>query len=218
MSGFEVFNNDGATVINSDQIHTLFDSIRTPGIGHTGDLDESTTFGNLNQLGFISPISNSRVDGYLHWIQFTTNGGWAFPGPGLFKPGTFRVIRTSRNKNPVSGYLDVFDSSGKLIWSAQSATTMPRVVGYVDIPSSYNLEANIFSISPGFNPFFLWDAVAGTVDIPEEAQSSFSGSLVRWTGSQLQFHWIRRNCMSFSALFSGRGNFRIPYARFQGYN
>jgi hypothetical protein len=57
------------------------------------------------------------------------------------------MIRTARNIGMQSGYLDVFDSSGSLIWSAASASSMPRVVGFFDVPANYDLQNNTLAIN-----------------------------------------------------------------------
>lgn len=216
MSGFEVFNNSGAVTINSDQKHTIFDSIYNPRPLNTGDYNLSTKFGNISELAYIN-AGDIRKDGFLYWIQFTGNNQWGFPGSDMFKPNSIRVIRTSRNKTPSSGYLDVFDASGNLIFSAASAATMPRIMGFLDVPGSYDLTNNIVSVTPGFNPFFLWNACHGAMDTDGVA-SGYSGNLMRWTGSQLQTTWISSKQRGFNEIFNGRGNLKIPYAKFQGYN
>lgn len=216
MSGFEVFNNAGVVQINSDQKHSIFDSIYTPGMLNTGDYNLATKFGNISELAYLNANSTKR-DGFLHWIQFTGNNQWGFPGSDLFKPGSIRVIRTSRSKGHTSGYCDVFDASGQLIWSAVSASTMPRIIGFLEVAGNYNLMDNIVSVTPGFNPFFLWESCCGEMST-DGVVSGYSGNLMRWTGSQLQTTWIVRNQRNFNEIFNGRGNLKIPYARFQGYN
>lgn len=217
MSGFEVLNNAGVVLINSDQKHTIFDSVYTPQpLIDVGAYSLSTPFGDVKALGNLRD-GDKRKDGFLTWIQFTGNNQWGYPGADMFSTNAIRIIRTSRNKALASGYLDVFDASGNLVWTAASAATMPRIMGFLDVPPSFNLEANVASVTPGFNPFFLWDACYGEWSDDGETQG-YSGNLMRWTGSQLQTYWIRRNQRSFSEIFNGRGNLKIPYAKFQGYN
>lgn len=216
MSGFEVLNNAGVVQINSDQKHTIFDSIYTPTMLNTGDYNLQTLFGNVSSLAYLRG-GQGKQDGFLYWIQFTANNAWGYPGANMFTPNQIRVIRTSRSKAHVSGYCDVFDSGGQLIWSAASAGTMPRVMGFLDVPANFALESQIASVTPGFNPFFLWNNCFGQWS-DDGVVNGYSGNLMRWTGSQLQTTWIRNNQKSFSEIFSGRGRLKIPYARFQGYN
>ncbi|UCR74489.1 hypothetical protein KL3_00024 [Klebsiella phage KL3] len=215
--GFEAYNQWGGLMISSEQSHTIFDHMYNMDVGYTGDWNYSTKFGNIQDLGYPARDDMYRRDGWIHWIQFTQPGGWAFPGSSLFKPGTARIIRTSRNIRPESGYLDVFDSSGTLIWSAKSASRMPRVTGTIAIDAGYDLENNIVSVNPGYNPFFLWDACCGGVS-GDGVVSGHSGALVRWTGSELQVTWSRRNQRDFKSIFNQAGQFVIPYAKFLGHN
>lgn len=216
MSGFEIYNESGAVMVNSDHKHTVIHSIYNPAVGGTGDYNLSTPFGNISQLGYLLE-GQGKQDGYLHWIQFLSNGAWGFPSSDMFLPGSIRVMRTTRNANHQSGYLDVFDASGQLIWSAASASTMPRITGFLEIPGGYPLESQVASVSPGYNPFFLWEACMGEMST-DGVVSGYSGNLMRWTGSELQTFWIRRNQRGFNDIFNGRGNMKIPLAKFIGYN
>lgn len=211
-----MFNNSGVTLINSDQKHTIFENIYTPEIIQPGAYNINTLFGNMSALGFVR-LDQVRKDGWLYWVQFTKNNGWGYPGNDMFLPGSIRIIRTSRNKAVQSGYLDVFDAGGNLIWSAQSASTMPQIKGFLEVAPSFPLESQIASVTPGFNPFFLWNSCFGELS-DDGLTLGYSGNLIRWTGTQLQTTWIRRNQKSFSELFTGRGSLKIPYAKFQGYN
>lgn len=214
--GFETYNQWGALVISSNHSHTMVDHMYNMDVGYTGDWNFQTKFGNVKDLGYPANDSMFRRDGYLHWIQFT-RPGWAFPGSSLFQPGTVRVMRTTRHNRPESGVLDVFDENGTLIWSAKSANRMPRVTGTIAIDSGYDLENNIFSINPGYNPFILWDALVGGVS-SDGVVSGHSGALVRWTGSEVQVTWSRKNQRDFRSIFSQAGQFVIPYAKFIGWN
>lgn len=215
MSGFEVFNNAGSVVINSDQTHTLFDTFDTPGIVDVGAYNQPTPFGNLRELGFTSH-GWQRYQDYLYWVQLNP-GAWCMPGANMFKPGTFRVIRTTRLKSIESGFLDVFDGNGNLIWSAKSAATMPRIMTYVDIPQNYDLNNATWSIAPGFSPFFLWNQCPGNLSDDGEVVG-YSGLCVRWDGSNIQFAYVSRYQRTYLDIFNGRGNFRLPLAKFIGHN
>ncbi|MGQ0422444.1 hypothetical protein ACT4US_31230, partial [Bacillus sp. HC-Mk] len=57
----------------------------------------------------------------------------------------------------------MLDSSGNIIWSAVSASKMPRVVGFFDVPANYDLQNNTFSITPGFNPWILVNNCPGNL-------------------------------------------------------
>ena len=153
----------------------------------------------------------------MHWVQFLFNGAWGFPGDNSFLPNSIRVIRTTRNASFPSGVLDVFDGSGQLIWSAVGAASMPRVTGFLEVAGNWPLEGNIASVAPGYNPFFLWESCLGEVS-DDGVVNGYSGNLMRWTGSELQTTWIRKNQRGFNDIFNGRGNLKIPMAKFLGWN
>jgi hypothetical protein len=82
------------------------------------------------EVRWVLPSSNSGMMGILRWLQLDTNK-YGLPGADLLEDNAGSMIRTSRNIGMQSGYLDVFDSAGNLIWSAASASKMPRVVGFL---------------------------------------------------------------------------------------
>lgn len=216
-AGFEAYNQWGGLIISSEQSHTIFDHMYNMDVGYTGDWNFSTKFGNFVDLGYPARTDLDRRDGFLHWIQFTQPGAWAFPGESLFKPNSARIIRTNRNIRPESGYLDVYDGSGTLIWSARSASRMPRVTGTIAIDSGYDLENNIVSVNPGYNPFILWEACIGSCST-DGIVSGHSGALIRWTGSEVQVTWSKLKQRGFNSIFSESRQMVIPYAKFMGHN
>ncbi|MGQ7173018.1 hypothetical protein ACUOCP_48345, partial [Escherichia sp. R-CC3] len=80
------------------------------------------------------------------WLQLGTNK-YGLPGADLLEDNAGSMIRTARNIGMQSGYLDILDSSGNIIWSAVSASKMPRVVGFFDVPANYDLQNNTFIIT-----------------------------------------------------------------------
>jgi hypothetical protein len=72
------------------------------------------------------------------------------------------MIRTTRNIGMQSGYLDVFDSAGNLIWSAASASKMPGLLVF-DVPANYDLQNNTFALNLSFNPWILVNNCPGNL-------------------------------------------------------
>lgn len=214
--GFEAYNHWGGLIISSEHQHTIYDHMYNIDVGYVGDWDHWTNFGNMSDLGSPSNDNMNRRDGYLQWIQFT-RPAWAFPSASLFMPNSVRVIRTTRHIRPESGYLDVHDPNGMLIWSAKSASRMPRVTGVLAVDHNFDLNSNIASVSPGYNPFFLWDACGGGINT-DGVVSGHSGALVRWTGAELQVTWSTKNQRNFNSIFNQTDQFVIPYAKFIGHN
>ncbi|MCP5581319.1 hypothetical protein NL290_27960, partial [Klebsiella pneumoniae] len=83
-----------------------------------------------------------------------------------------------------SGYLDVMNGNGDLIWSAKSASRVPRVRGFIDLPANSPVDSQIVSFSPGFNPWILMNMVPGNISDDGES-TGYSGLLIKWTGSEI---------------------------------
>lgn len=212
MSGFQVWNDAGVLTIDSDNRHTIFSSIAAPSLWDVGAAGASTPFGNLSELGWL-PEPNYPKENFLYWFRLNT-GAWCFPGAWMFKQGTFQIIATSRTQALTSGILDVYNASGSLIWSAVSAQQMPRTQQILRVTSAP--DNTVASTTPGFSPWVLMGACPGNYSLDEVAQG-YSGMVFRWTGSQLQYAWIRQNQPStFAATFGGRGGLNIPLAIFPG--
>ncbi|MCK7419793.1 hypothetical protein [Enterobacter asburiae] len=212
MSGFEVYNSAGKLLVDSQNRSTLFYDQRSLGaVTEKGFYRVDSPFGDGSTLGFTQ--QQFWNDGNLRWLQLDANK-YGLPGADLLEDNAGRMIRTTRNIGMQSGYLDVFDAGGNLIWSAVSASKMPRVVGFFDVPASYDLQNNTFTINPGFNPWILINNCPGNLS-DDGGATGYSGIALRWTGSQLQGRYISKNQRNWSQILQGRG-LRIPIAQFVG--
>lgn len=212
MSGFEVYNSAGKLLVDSQNRSTLFYDQRSLGaVTEKGFYRVDSPFGDGSTLGFTQ--QQFWNDGNLRWLQLDANK-YGLPGADLLEDNAGRMIRTTRNIGMQSGYLDVFDAGGNLIWSAASASKMPRVVGFFDVPASYDLQNNTFTINLGFNPWILINNCPGNLS-DDGGATSYSGIALRWTGSQLQGRYISKNQRNWSQILQGRG-LRIPIAQFVG--
>ncbi|MEO3322718.1 hypothetical protein ABHD20_08865 [Enterobacter cloacae] len=212
MSGFEVYNSAGKLLVDSQNRSTLFYDQRALGaVTDKGAYRVNSPFGDGSTLGFTQ--QSFWNDGRLRWLQLGTNK-YGFPGADMLEDNAGSMIRTARNIGIQSGYLDVFDSAGSLIWSAASASKMPRVVGLFDVPANYDLQNNTFSVSLSFNPWILVNNCPGNLS-DDGTVVGYSGVVLKWTGSQLQGRYISNNQRSWSQTFQGRG-LRIPIAQFVG--
>ncbi|MBY6289493.1 hypothetical protein K5X92_00665 [Enterobacter bugandensis] len=212
MSGFEVYNSAGKLLVDSQNRSTLFYDQRSLGaVTEKGFYRVDSPFGDGSTLGFTQ--HQFWNDGNLRWLQLDANK-YGLPGADLLEDNAGRMIRTTRNIGMQSGYLDVFDAGGNLIWSAASASKMPRVVGFFDVPASYDLQNNTFTINLGFNPWILINNCPGNLS-DDGGATGYSGIALRWTGSQLQGRYISKNQRNWSQILQGRG-LRIPIAQFVG--
>ena len=212
MSGFEVYNSAGKLLVDSQNRSTLFYDQRALGVvTDKGAYRVNSPFGDGSTLGFTQ--QSFWNDGRLRWLQLSTNK-YGFPGADMLEDNAGSMIRTARNIGLQSGYLDVFDSAGSLIWSAASASKMPRVVGFFDVPANYDLQNNTFSVSLSFNPWILVNNCPGNLS-DDGTVVGYSGVVLKWTGSQLQGRYISNNQRNWSQTFQGRG-LKIPIAQFVG--
>lgn len=212
MSGFEVYNSAGKLLVDSQKRSTLFYDQRSLGaVTEKGFYRVDSPFGDGSSLGFTQ--QQFWNDGNLRWLQLDANK-YGLPGADLLEDNAGRMIRTTRNIGMQSGYLDVFDAGGNLIWSAASASKMPRVVCFFDVPASYDLQNNTFTINLGFNPWILVNNCPGNLS-DDGGATGYSGIALKWTGSQLQGRYISKNQRNWSQTLQGRG-LRIPIAQFVG--
>ncbi|MDU4995220.1 MAG: hypothetical protein E6265_01385 [Enterobacteriaceae bacterium] len=212
MSGFEVYNGSGKLLVDSQNRSTLFYDLRLTGaVTDKGFYRVDSPFGDGSTLGHTQ--QQFWNDGSLRWLQLDANK-YGLPGANLLEDNAGRMIRTARNIGMQSGYLDVFDSSGSLIWSAASASSMPRVVGFFDVPANYDLQNNTLAINLTFNPWILINNCPGNITT-DGTVGGYSGIVLKWTGSQLQGRYISKNQRSWSQTIQGRG-LRIPIAQFVG--
>lgn len=139
--GFELFNNAGAVMVDSDNRTTLFSDIRNiTGLTDVGYYQVKNPFGGDYPFGFL-PNNSWPQPGYLYWYQLNP-GAFAMAGAWCFQNNSGRIIRTSRNVAIQSGYLDVLNASGQLVWSAKSAELAPRIRGFIDLPANSPVDSS----------------------------------------------------------------------------
>ncbi|MFT0706466.1 hypothetical protein ACDX35_22355 [Enterobacter hormaechei] len=212
MSGFEIYNSAGKLLVDSQNRSTIFRDQRTLGaLENKGYYLIDSPFGNGSTLGDLPQAF--RKDGTLRWLKLNANK-YGLLGADLIEENAGSMIRTARNIGMESGYLDVFDSSGNLIWSAASASKMPRVVGFYDVPANYDLQNNTFSVSLSYTPWILLNNCPGNLS-DDGTVVGYSGLMLKWTGSQLQGRYIAQNQRNWSQTLQSRG-LRIPLAQFVG--
>lgn len=212
MSGFAVWNQAGFQTINSDQRHTVLVNAYTPPLIDVGAVDGNTPFGRFVQLGWLHP-NYYPTPNNLYWFRLNA-GAWCFPGAWMFQPNTVQFCVTSRVQALNSGYLDVMDGGGNLIWSANSAANMPRILSLLDINGG--VDSAVQGMQPGFSPWILMGACPGNFSV-EEVSNGYSGLIFRWDGATLQTYWVRLNQNgTFANTFGDKGGLRIPLAYFNG--
>lgn len=213
MSGFQAWNSAGVLTIDGTTKPAMISSYNY--------------FGTMTDQGYYqidNPFVNAYSFGYLpqnfypnpsaRWIRL--NAGQAcFPGADQFMPSSGGMMVSSQNNGVSSGYLDVFDGGGSLIWSAASAASVPRILDFIDIPAGYDLQKNTYSKTLSFQPWFLQNACPGNIS-DDGTVVGLSGVVIYWTGSAIQVRYIVKNQRAYSATLQNVG-LRIPLAYFTGY-
>lgn len=213
MSGFQAWNSAGVLTIDGTTKPAMISSYNS--------------FGTMTDQGYYqidNPFVNAYSFGYLpqnfypnpsaRWIRL--NAGQAcFPGADQFMPSSGGMMVSSQNNGVSSGYLDVFDGGGSLIWSAASAASVPRILDFIDIPAGYDLQNNTYSKSLSFQPWFLQNACPGNIS-DDGTVVGLSGVVIYWTGSAIQVRYVVKNQRAYSATLQNVG-LRIPLAYFTAY-
>jgi len=191
---------------------TMFYDQRNMGVvTDKGYYQIDSPFGDGSTLGYTQ--QQFWNDGRLRWLQLATNK-YGLPGANIMEDNAGSMVRTARNIPMQSGYLDVFDGSGNLIWSAASASKMPRVTSFFEVPAGFDFQNNTISITPGFSPWILVNNCPGNLS-DDGTVTGYSGIVFKWTGSQLQGRYISKNQRTWSQTVQSRG-IRIPLAQFVG--
>jgi len=208
MSGFQSFNTAGAKVVDSDFLGTYYrDSKAYGSITDAGYFSINTPIGNATDMGFaVGPYPN---DTNLQWFKFNNNGKVIFGYPYMTtNAGT--MARTGYDVATSSGYLDVFNAAGKLVWSAVTAAKVPRVTGFFEIPANYDLDNVAYSQNIGTNTWLLASNCPGNLSA-DEMGSGYSGLFFRFSGGTLQAVWINQNQASWAGTLKPYG-LKIPFA------
>ncbi|HHR0152988.1 TPA: hypothetical protein ACSXT8_004884 [Escherichia coli] len=218
MSGFEVYNSAGALTIDSTNKSILTGAVKAMGtLTDQGYYTGFTcAFGNGGALGFLPLATIVNRNTTQYWFQIQKDGGWCFPGAELFQPGIGRFMTSTHTATPTSGYLDVFNASGTLIWSAASAATMPRIQGFFTVPAATDLSTAITVTSPVANPWFCWSQCPGNLSDDGET-IGYSGIVIRRNSStSFSLQYVSKNQKTYRQAMGNNG-FQIALATFTGY-
>lgn len=213
MSGYQYYNAAGALVIDSDYKGTYFrDIINYTNITDIGYFNIRCQLGDSVDMGYVAaaPV----LDGSLKWFKPNNNARIFFNGNTDWATVNAGVIARSRSDIPVeSGYRDIFNSSGELIWSAVMASKIPRIIGFFDIPANFDLDNSVYSQNIGTNTFILSSALAYGNIYTDELTTGFSGVYFKYVNGVLQCQWVNQLQNTWASTLRPYG-LRIPYAIF----
>lgn len=212
MSGLQIFNSAGAIVIDSDYKGTYYrDSINYTTITDTGYYDIKCNLGNSTDMGYVAAAP--AVDGSLKWFKPNNNARFFFAGQGDWATANAgSVARTRSDMTVLSGYRDIFNAAGELIWSAVMAARIPRIIGFFDIPANFDLDNSVYSQAIGTNTHILVSALAyGNIFDDGGTNTGYSGIYFRFANGTLQAQWVNKLQKTWAASLKPYG-LRIPYA------
>ncbi|MDF2784224.1 MAG: hypothetical protein K0S95_759 [Pantoea eucrina] len=215
MSGFQVYNSAGKLTIDSDNRTIAISQQKAMGnLTDVGYYQIQNSLGGEYSMGFLQP--NFFPSSGVRWFQPQTNGAICFPGAYQYTPGSGRFMITSNTNGLASGYLDVHDSSGRLVWSAASAATMPRIMGFFTISSGYNLASPITLTSPIANPWICISQCPGNIS-DDGSVVGYSGILLRRNSTtSFSLQYVNKLQKNYTQAMGGNG-FSIALAYFTGY-
>ena len=212
MSGYQVFNSAGALVIDSDYKGTYYrDTVNYAGITDTGYYNISCQLGNSTDMGFAS--ASVPVDDNLRWFKPNNNAKMFFTGPDWMTANAGSMARSRSDMTVESGYRDVFNSAGQLVWSAVMAAKIPRILGFFDIPANFDLDNSVYSQVIGNNTWILVSSVPGGDISDDGSATGFSGPFFRFQNGTLQCQWVNQLQQSWTNTLRPYG-MRIPYGIF----
>ncbi|QGU37343.1 hypothetical protein D8768_16055 [Enterobacter hormaechei] len=215
MSGFQCFNDAGKLTIDSDNRAIVMSQMKAMGtLSDIGYYRFNSAFGDGAPLGSLA-YQFFPANG-LRWFQLQTNGKYCFPGAKLYEPGTGRFMISSNTTALTSGYLDVRNASGNLIWSAASAGTMPRIRGFFTIPAGHNLGTVLTVTSPFADPWICISQCVGNIS-DDGTVVGYSGILIKRNSStSFSLQYINQYQMNYTQAM-GSAQVQIALASFTGY-
>lgn len=187
MSNFIVNNDRGFTIVDDStkNIGTVGSNIITTLPDSSGALSITISFTSGGPSWFAKTMYDCRTiaipkldDGPMPMSIIMPNDGAFGAGKGTFSTNCGTLYQLRQDYSVQSGYLDVFDANGNLIWSAASAEKVPRVVQVINIKYE-DLIANGgegTEIDIGVGSGFLVDNIIGSLDI----NPGPTGTTARW--------------------------------------
>mgnify|MGYP004728819391 CR=1 FL=1 len=131
-------------------------------------------------------------------------------------PNSGRFMTSSHTAGITSGFLDVMDASGNLVWSAASAGSMPRIQGFFSVAAGVDLSKTVTVTSPVANPWFCWSQCPGNVS-DDGTVLGYSGLVIKRNSStSFSLQYINQYQKTYTQAMGTHG-LQIALATFTGY-
>lgn len=209
MSGYQVWNDKGALVIDADFKGTYYyDNRIYSGISDIGFYNITCQLGNSTDMGFA--VGSAPLDDSLRWFKPTNNAKMFFSGPDWMTAYAGSMARTRSDQPVISGYRDIYNSAGVLVWSAAMAARIPRILGFFDIPPDFDLDNYVYSQYIGTNVWLCVSAIPGGNISDDGVVAGYSGPFFKFIDGTLQCQWVNRYQQTWASTLKPYG-LRIPY-------
>lgn len=209
MSGYQVYNSFGALVIDSNFKGTYYrDNKNYTIITDIGYYPITCLLGNSLDMGFVS--GSYTIDDNLRWFKPNNNAKMMFTAPDWMTANAGNMVRTHSGIPVESGYKDVFNANGELVWSAVMAAKIPRIIGFFDIPANFDLDNAVYSQTIGTNVWLLVSSCPGGNISDDGGITGFSGLFFKFSSGTLQCQWVNKNQQTWANTLKPYG-LRIPY-------
>ncbi|MDV2904903.1 hypothetical protein R0H17_25105 [Phytobacter diazotrophicus] len=215
MSGLQIYNSAGVLTIDGSSKSVVASQYKAMGaVSDVGYYQLINSLGGQYTTGYLA--QSFFPSSGLRWFRPLVDGSLNFPGALMYQPGSGDFMITSNTNGIASGYCDVFNESGALIWSAVAASSMPRIIGFLTVPAGYNLSSPITLSSPIANPFICVSQCPGNLS-DDGSVTGYSGIMIRRdNASTFTLQYINKNQNNFSTAMGNNG-FNIALAYFVGY-
>ena len=190
MSGFEVNNMYGGTILSDTFKHyglilqqpitTITDAAVGKGTSSSG-IVMAAPFTQATSIGY-PDIRNTLPTGTMS--LFNPVDGGEFCGKYWYAPNAGTIYHLGQEYPKQSGYLDVFDGSGNLIWSALSAKNVPRITGIFQVTAQQLLDG--ISLNVGSNPYILMNTLPSLFAPGPQGTGVRGGVFGRYSNNTLQ--------------------------------
>ena len=171
MSNFVVYNSEGNVVVDDTQKHIgtiATNTITTlpPFVGHqileSFDALSAPSWYPVMEID-TRVVKFTPVQGEVPLVILMPNPVAYGAGCGTFSTNCGKLHCLRQDYSIESGYLDVYDANGNLIWSAKSAEKVPRVTQVVHF--TYEDLINDKEVYIGHDAGFMVNNILGALDM-----------------------------------------------------
>ncbi|MDC4563230.1 hypothetical protein ACT44I_07185 [Acinetobacter baumannii] len=188
MSGFEVSNDKGEIIVSDTYRHLGVNSVQVLDGGAPSSIGASSGWAPsfIQTPSLVYPSFRNDLPKETLYI-LNLSEGTEFCGKYWHSVHNNNISFLSYDYTKTSGYLDVYDEQGNLIWSAISAKNVPRIVQTYQLTAD-NLLYGI-TLSIGFNVGILLNTLPSWFRPGPMNNLNRGGVFGRYSNGQLQLQF-----------------------------